>query len=53
MFHELEAELTTFELLKAPVEEVVLTIEAARRQDMGVKLPEPGAPPFMTEPQAA
>lgn len=40
VFHELEAELTTFELLKVPFDQVVLAIEAARRQDMGAKLPE-------------
>ena len=48
-FHTLEAELTTFELLKMPFDEVVLAIEAARRQDVGAKLPAlpslPGEPP--------
>ena len=43
VFKELEAELTSFELLKCPVNEVLLSIEAAQRQDVGVKLP--GAAP--------
>ena len=39
VFKELEAELTTFELLKSPLDGVVVAIEAARRQDVGAKLP--------------
>ena len=41
---ELEAELTTFQLLKNPLSEVILTIEGARRQDLGVSLPVPTGP---------
>ena len=52
VFHTLEAELTTFELLKQPLEAVVLSIEGARRHETGVALPEPKAP-VTFEPQAA
>ena len=38
-FKTLEAELTTFELLKLPFDDVVLALEAARRQDIGARLP--------------
>ena len=38
-FKTLEAELTTFELLKLPFDDVVLALEAARRQDIGARIP--------------
>ena len=44
IFHELEAELTTFQVLKQPLDQVVEAIEGARRQDVGAKnIPELGS----------
>jgi hypothetical protein len=47
VFHELEAELTTFELLKQPLDDVVLAIEGSRRQDLGVHIPNLSPPPVV------
>lgn len=41
VFHELEAELTTFQLLKQPLDDVIMAIEGARRQEVGLQLPVP------------
>ena len=44
VFHTLEAELTTFELFKTPVDELLDLIAQARSRSIGVVMPEVSAP---------
>ena len=45
IFHELEAELTSFQCLKQPFDAVVEAIEGAQRQALGTVIPDLGAAP--------
>ena len=45
VLRELEAELTTFELLKQPLKVVVEAIDVSRRDGVGAIIPSLGAPP--------
>ena len=44
VFHQLEAELTTFQMLKQPFSLVVEQINLAQREETGLKIPEFAAP---------
>ena len=44
-YRELEAELTTFQALKQPLSVVIEAIDTARRDDVGVKIPDAGPRP--------
>ena len=40
VFHQLEAELTTFQLMKSPTSELLELIATLRKSELGVALPE-------------
>ena len=45
VFKELEAELTTFQMLKQPLDDVVASIDNARREALGASIPQLGQLP--------